>query len=184
MAEHCIGKNGTLTCSGCYGRLPREWDPGQERGLQWVWAAAKAVWPLGPESCETTIVFMFLDGPGFPGKKKKKGWLNSNPKYRSPLRPCVYIPKYCIKTRNASFSSLEKSCLCFGAKVSLWRGGRRCASCPINSSYPNFRVPILQCNLCMQKWYLALTVLAQEELGHCWNALSHLFSHTLVCCLC
>lgn len=87
----------------------------------------------------------------FREKKKKKGWLNSNPKYRSPLRPCVYIPKYCIKTRNASFSSLEKSCLCFGAKVSLWRGGRRCASCPINSSYPNFRVPILQCNLCMQK---------------------------------
>lgn len=36
-----------------------EWDPGQEN------VAMKAVLPLGPESCETTIVLTFLDGPGF-----------------------------------------------------------------------------------------------------------------------
>lgn len=57
MAEYSIGNNNALTCSRCHARC--EWDPGQEN------VAMKAVLPLGPESCETTIVLTFLDGPGF-----------------------------------------------------------------------------------------------------------------------
>lgn len=182
MAEHCIGKNGTLTCSGCW--KTATWvGSGQERGLQWVWAAAKAVWPLAQSPVKLLLSSCSWMALAFR-EKKKKGWLNSNPKYRSPLRPCVYIPKYCIKTKCFLLLPGEKLFMFWSKEVSLERRKEMCSSCykfqlsPI-SGFLFYEVQPLHArndtwpSLCWPK----------RSAGHCWNALSHLFSHTLVCCL-
>ena len=145
----------------------------------WVGSRAGKGPAVGLGCCESSLTtwprvlwnYYCLPAPGWSQLfEKKDGW-TATPNIDLPWGHVFIYQSAAPKLETLSSPPWRKCVYILEQKSLSGEEEGRCASCPINSSYPNFRVPILQCNLCMQKWHLALTVFAQEELGHCWNAL-------------